>query len=218
MNRRGGFSLVELTIATAVVSVLTILVMSFLVNKFVQNARDNARADLQLQTQLTLDLINRDLKHAANVDDLNRWADTYAPGAPADQFSWQSDADTLVLAVPAQESDDDILYEDPQVYISYKDNYIYFISGGTLYKRILPAQAAGNGSQVTCPAGTAGCSPDPKLAAIIDNLTFTYYDAADNQVAPSNARSVKVSMRVIRQIFGKEIVIEESLRTVFRNE
>lgn len=219
MKNQRGFSLVELVVSVTVIATLTILTMTFLTDKFVENLKDNARADLELQLQLTLNLMSFDLKHSASVDTINRWADTHAPGSPSNNFSWQSDADTLVLARPAQKSNSDILYEDPHTYLSYKDNLIYFLdNNGVLWRRTIAANVANNGKQTTCPTGTAGCPTDSRLAHTISALSFTYYDENDAVVSAANARSVKATIRVHRVVFGDTIDIEQSLRSVFRNE
>ncbi|MBI3983671.1 prepilin-type N-terminal cleavage/methylation domain-containing protein [Candidatus Microgenomates bacterium] len=218
MKSQRGVTLVELLVATVVIASLVILVMNFLVDKFVANTIANARSDIQLQTQLTLDAINFDIKHAANVDSPNRWEDSYAPAAPANGYSWSSDSGTLVLAVPVHDQGNNILYEDPQVYVSYKNNLIYFVNNRTLYRRRLAAPVVGNTDQSTCPAGTAGCTADAKLAENITGFSLTYYDANDNQVAPTDARSVRVTIAVDKQVFGKQVSLSQSIRTVFRNE
>src|SRR3990167_506547 len=67
-----GFTMAELVVAASVIAVLTILIMNFVATQLVDNAVKNGRADLQLQIQQTLDIISRDIKLSANVDDQNR--------------------------------------------------------------------------------------------------------------------------------------------------
>ena len=215
---RKGFTLVELTVATAVVGVLIVLMMTFLTDKLVDNAIKNARSNLQHETRLTLDVINRDIKHSANVDELNRWPDAYAP-APGDDYSWTSDNDTLVLAHPAQDDTQNFVYEDPLTYITYKNDYVYFLDGTTLYKRILAAPVANNRATTTCPPGTAGCPADIVLARNVTDFTLSYYDGNDQAVAPGDARSVGVTLKVLENVFNRPVEVEYSIiRTVFRNE
>ena len=210
--------MVELLVATVVISTLIILMMNFVGGRIAGNARLNAISDLQLQTKLTLDVINRDIKHSANVDDQNRWADSYSPTSPGNDYGWVSDNSTLIIARPASNSNNTILYEDPQTYISYKDDLIYFVSNNTLYKRILAAEVANNKAQTTCPAGTSGCAEDIKLADNVSSFAVTYYDGNDDIVSPTIARSVAVTIRAERTIFGRQLSEEQTIRTVFRNE
>lgn len=213
-----GVTLVELTVATSVIALLIVLVMTFLVDKYVENAIANARADLQQQTQITLDIINRDLKVGGAVDSQNRWADGNSPGSPANNFSWQSDGDTLVLATPVQNSSQNIIYEDPNTYISYKNDFVYFLQNGSLYKRTLAAPVGGNVNTTTCPPSAPNCPDDIKLADNIASFDLDYFDANETTVSPANARSVGVNLRVSRNLYGKTIAIEETIRTVLRND
>jgi type II secretory pathway pseudopilin PulG len=216
---RSGLTLVELVVATAVISILTIVMMSFLANRIADNAVKNARSDIQLQTQQTLDQAGRDIKHSANVDDQNRWEDSYSPTSPSNNFGWFSDGGTLVLASPAQDQSSNVLWQDHQGYVSYKDNFIYFVSNGSLFKRTLAASIANNRESTTCPSGTSGCPADAQLANNVAEFSIVYYDANDNQVAViSEARSVAITMRVAKTVFSKDLDAQYTVRTVLRNE
>lgn len=219
IKKSKGFTLIELVIATAIISILTLMMGNFVAGRIADNAVKNATAELQLQTQIALDSIGQDIKLSANIDSSNRWEDDYAPGAPADLFSWDSDSDTLILARPVIKTDNTVAFEDPQTYITYKDNVIYFLSKGTLYKRILASEVNDNKAQTTCPVGGNGCPADDALLADnVDVFSIVYYDANDNAVSAQNARSVEVTLRVSRQAFNETLEVEESIRSVFRNE
>ncbi len=216
-TNKNGMTLVELVVATTVIAIIIVLIMSFLVGKIVTIAQASAQADLSLKTQLTLDIINRDIKQSADVEGQNIWADNYAPSAPANLYSWQSSGNTAILAHPAEDGNGNILYEDPKTYVSYKDDFIFFVSNNTLYKRTLAAQVSGNKSKTTCPAGTQNCPADIKLTDNVTSFTVSYYDANDNLVQPSSARSIGISLTVSKTEFGKTLSITQTIRTVFRN-
>lgn len=216
MNK--GFTMVELVIATSAIAVMTLLMMNFVAIRIADNARKNAQSGLQLQTQLALDNINREIRTSANVDENNRWDDNYAPiaGSP---LSWVSDEDTLILANPAIDTTNNVIFEDAQAYISAKDDVIYYLANNTLYRRTLAAPVANNRRQTTCPPDTNGCpSDDALLAANVQSFSVEYFDANDIQVPPSEARAVKVTLLVSKIVFGKTLDVEESVRSVFRNE
>jgi len=214
-----GTSLIELVIATSVISILTILMMNFLVSKIADNAIKNATADMQLQTQLALEVLNRDIKQSATADNPNRWADTNSPGSPANDFSWTSDADTIILAKPVLDQNSNVIYEDQQGYVSYKNNLIYFVNGGTLYKRVIAAPVSGNVSQTSCPSSQSGCPHDDSLLAnTVSGFSVHYYDANDSEVPPDQARSVSVTLRLSRSLFNRDLEVEQTIRSVFRNE
>lgn len=218
MNR-SGFTLVEAVIATAVVGLLAVLILNFLTNTLVNSVYKNARRDLLDETQLTLNEMNRDIRHASNVDDQNRWPDNNAPGAPSDLYSWNSDDDTVILASPAVDSNNEFIYQDPFAYITYKNNLIYFVENGTLYRRTLAADVNNNSARTTCPQDNAtSCPEDSKLAEGVTNFHIDYFNAEDQAVAPSEARSIRVSLRLEREKYGRILDVEYKIRSVFRNE
>ncbi|MEX0934255.1 MAG: type II secretion system protein [Candidatus Saccharimonadales bacterium] len=215
-----GITLVEIIVATAVTGILIAVIMSFFSDKMVANATASARSRLLMDAQLSLDVINRDIKHSARVDEINRWADAHAPDSPGDDFSWESNAEVLILASPAVDSNNNFIYQDSFAYITYKNNLIYFVENGNLYKRILAAEVEGNAVATTCPEGTSGCPTDTLLASNISDFSVLYYNANDEEVVPAdeNARSVRVNLSISDTVYSRKIEAEFSIRSVFRNE
>ncbi len=218
MNR-SGFTLIEAVIATAVVGLLAVLIMNFLTNTLVDSVYKGARRDLLDEAQLTLDEMNQDIRFASNVDEQNRWPDDNAPGAPSDLYSWESDDNTVILASPTVDSNNEFIYQDPFAYITNKNNLIYFVENGTLYRRTLAADVSGNSAETTCPPGNASdCPEDSKLAEGVTNFHIDYFNANDQAVSPSEARSIRVSLRLQREKYGRTLSVGYEIRSVFRNE
>lgn len=214
-----GYTLVELTISTAIISALVLLMMNFMSVRIADNANKSARSSIQLQAQKAIDIVTRDIKHSASVDGQNRWADNHAPDSPTNNFSWVSDSDTLILAHPAISTSGSVLFQDAQGYVSYKDDFIYFVKDGVLYKRILAAPVANNRAVTTCPSGTSGCPADIKLADDVEQFSILYYATGEqggNDPAPS--RSVDVTLKINKKVFGKNIIEEKREHTTFRNQ
>ena len=214
-----GFTLLELMVATMVTSLLLILVMTFLVNTTVNHTVDTARADLLREAQLTLDNIGREIRLSANADEQNRWEDDNAPDAPTDLYSWSSDDDTLILATAAMDSSGNILFDDPLNYLSHKNNNIYFVSNGVLYKRTLADPVAGNTAETSCPPSAAdSCTDDRALVDTVLNFTVRYFNNENVEVPPTQARSIELSLSLQKERYGRTINADFSTRTVFRNE
>lgn len=213
-----GVTLIELVVATAIVSIVAVLTINFLVDKVIDNQIQSARSDMLGEAQQALDTMGSDVRHSANVDDENRWPDDHSPGAPGDLYSWQSDSDTLVLARPAEDSNGDFIYQDPFAYITHKDNLVYFVDDSTLYRRTISADVADNSETNSCPPGTASCRSDSTLANNITGYTLDYYDAQDTSVPPDQARSVQVTITLARRVYNRELDVTYQTRWVFRNE
>jgi prepilin-type N-terminal cleavage/methylation domain-containing protein len=125
MKNSRGFTLVETIIALAVTSMLMFIIINFMTNSIVQYAVVNARADLLNEAQAALDIMADDTRLSGNADANNRIPDVYAPLAPTDELSWASDNDTLVLATAVEDINGNIVFADPALYISEKNNYVY---------------------------------------------------------------------------------------------
>lgn len=214
-----GFTLTELVITLTVTSIVILILMNVAVTSIVNYTVAAARADLLSETQLALDIVNNDIRLSASADEQNRWGDAFAPAAPTDQFSWQSTHNTLVLATVVEDDSGSILFADPAHYISHKNNVIYFLQDGTLYKRVLAADVPGNRAVTSCPSASAGptCPADRAVLNNMNALTIRYYDGENNQVAPDNARSVELEITVTARKYGRDISVSHTTRTVFRN-
>lgn len=218
--RQNGFTLTEIVISLAITSLVIIGILNFAAISIVQYSVASARAQVLSEAQSALDVVNNDIRLSASADDQNRWEDQYAPGAPANEYSWESDNDTLVLARVVEDDDGDIIFSDPAQYISHKNNVIYFLQNGTLYRRILADPVNGNSVSSTCPAGQASssCPADRVILRNVRSLTFSYRNGEDVVVQPVDARSVEISVRVGQRRYGRDIDVTYSTRTVFRND
>jgi Tfp pilus assembly protein PilE len=214
-----GFTVVELAIAMVVLVVVSGAVITFSVNKTIEAARVSTRADLLTNAQIGLDRMANDIRLSSKADDANRWSDNNAPGAPSNTYSWQSNASTLILAASAQTSDGTILFDDKADYITTKNNYIYYLSGGTLYKRILAAPVSNNSAVTTCPPSlaTASCPADKTVLTDVKSFSIKYYDTLNQQVDPASARSIQLSVQLSATSFGQAITTNYTTRMVFRN-
>lgn len=220
MRTERGFTTVELTIAIGVISILSIILLVFFSNNMSQFAISNARAELLNEARLTLDAVTEDIRLSANADENNRWEDANAPD-PGNGFSWTSDGDTLILATAALDADNNILFEDPAEYVSWKNNNIYFLQDDVLYRRTLAAPIADNTAVTTCPAAAASneCPRDKvMLNSKVDKFMVRYIDGNGDEVTPTNARSVELEIGISRTVYGQHISAEYATRMVFRND
>ncbi len=217
---RGAFTIVELLVSVLVTSLLVMVIMNFTADSLVNYAINIARRDLLAEAQEALDKIADETRLSANADQNNRWQDTHAPGAPGNLLSWNSSGSTLILATAAQNTSKDIIFSDPAKYITEKNNNIYFVSNGTLYRRTLASTVASNAAKTTCPssAASASCPADEALISNITNFVVRYIDGDGNQVTPTNARSIELEIDLSRNYYGRNITADYKTRMVFRND
>lgn len=216
-NAQSGFTLVELSVATAVTGILIIVVMGFTINSFIQISRDSARSDLLREAQISLDTVTQDIRLSSNAYETSSILDENAPG---DSEEWTASNNVLILATAAQDRNRNILFADALHYTSHKNNRIYFVDNGTLYRRTLAADVENNAVSTSCPASqtSSGCPQDSLLARNVRAFTVRYFDGNNQEVPPNQARSVEVDLELEATKYGKQITANYSTRTVFRNE
>lgn len=215
-----GVSLVELIITISIISILSIVLMNFMVEWVKQYAITQTRASMLTTAQDTLDIVTDSIRLSAAADQNNRWQDPYSPSAPTNQLSWQSNGSTLVLASAVENSSGTILFSDPLNYTSHKNNLIFFVNGGTLYLRTLAAPVTGNSKKTTCPStsATTACPADRKLAQNVSGFAVNYLNAENQTVTPTSARSIELTLTLSKQQFGQTIESSDKARMVFRND
>lgn len=219
MMRQRGFTIIELIVAVSVVSVIGLLVIGFLTDGSTDSLRSIARTDLQYQSQVALDIANKDIKYASGATTNNAWPDAHSPGAPSNLYSWQSDGDTLVLASPATNASGAYLYADPATYLPHKNNIVYFVQSGNLYRRMIAAAVPGNSAVTTCPEASASpaCPADMLVSPDVNGFTVNYLDGSNNPVAPTGAHALKLDLQ-LRQITGAQTIeTSYTIHVVFRN-
>lgn len=220
LSNVSGFTLVELIISCIMVSIMSMVLINFLGTWTQQNALTTARVSLLNDAQVALDSIGENIRQSASADQNNRWLDPNSPGAPTNQQSWQSNGTTLILATAAQDSNSNILFSDTANYTSWKNNYVYFVSNQVLYVRTLAANVSGNKAVTTCPASsaTSSCPKDRALTSNATSFSVKYYNNDNQEVTPTNARSIELSITLQTKKYNQPIQANYKTRMVFRNK
>ncbi len=216
LKDESGFTLIELIVVMLVMSILSLALSAFISSLLVASGQANANAVLQTTAETALDQVNTDIMLSGRVDQTNRWPD---PNGPGGTYGWQSSSQTLILAHIATDSSGNAIFVDSSDYITQKDDYIYYLSGNTLYRRILASGANGDTATTTCPPAlaTSSCPADTTIATGVTNWLVTYYNASNNVVSPSNARSVQLSITLSTTYAGHTVNASYVTRMVFRN-
>jgi hypothetical protein len=120
----------------------------------------------------------------------------------------------------AVDTSGNIIFSDPQTYVTTKNNLVYFVSGGTLYKRTIAASAANNSATTSCPAAkaTTSCPADKELLHNVTAFTVSYLDGSNNSVTPTSARSIELNVNVATTQFHHTQSANYTTRMVFRND
>ena len=215
-----GFTLVEALVVLVVTTMLVLVITNFMLANTEQSVLATERDSIQKETEQSLDLAANDIRLSANADAVNRWPDANSPGGSGNLYGWQSDGDTLVLATAAQDTNGNILFSDSKNYITQKNNVVYFVKDGTLYKRTIAATVSGNATRTSCPAASASstCPADKELLHNVTAFSVNYLNGQNQTVSPTDARSVQLNVTVTKSVFGKPQTVNYTTRMVFRND
>tara|TARA_B100002049_G_C16021348_1_gene350380 strand:- start:363 stop:1040 length:678 start_codon:yes stop_codon:yes gene_type:complete len=218
-TRQLGMTLPELIVAISVTVVISTVIVNFMIDNIRTSSAQSARQSLLGSARITLDKVTNDIRHSAAADDNNRWNDPHSPGAPGNQLSWQSNANTLVLATAAKNTSGDIIFDDPSNYITAKNNYVYFVQNGILYKRIIASPVANNAAKTTCPEASSSpsCPKDTVVVRDVKSFSVAYINADNTSVTPSSARAVELTLTLEDKVFGESVNASYKTRMVFRN-
>lgn len=212
-----GFTIIELMVSVSVSAILAAVMVAISLYFYADILRQQAIAELAVQNQSILRRMVEDIRTADAIHNTNTLADANAPAG-----GWQTSDpnNVMIISSPASDSNRDIIY-NPDDNLPYENELIYYGSGSKLAKRTIKNQlASGNQAVTTCPtsAVTPTCPADIQLSSYLDNLVFVFYDS-DNAVTTqaASARSVSITLRLKRKIYGRDIVFDNTIRTTLRN-
>jgi len=185
-GRPRGFTLIEMLIGLAIISLLIVAILSFYSKGQQQFMNQNIQSDVLEKSRYPLALIARDVKSAAQV------AATWG--------SYTTSSNTLVLEVPSVDSSGLIIDVNSQF-----DYVIYRVFNRKL-ERIYDAKEG----------VSARVDGSRNLADDITGLSITYYDASDATLSSNfaTAASVRVSLSTARKGFRR--TFQESMNSKFK--
>ena len=204
MNRldQRGVTTLELLIGASLVTLLAIAMGDFVIENLRRYVKNEAQIAVQQNTRVASELLLRTIRSAQAVESSNRWPDPNGPGGSGNQYSWSSSTSnpaTLVLAVPAVDTDGNALYADSLHNSLHTNDVVFYIdaSSQSLYRRVIANPVSGNAAKTTCPPAlaTASCPPDTRVIDSVANLTTAYLLANNvSATTPSSAAAIQVTL------------------------
>lgn len=219
-NDQSGFTITEVVVSVVLVAIMITVITGFGLSTLASYSINTARAELLGDARLATDIMNRDIRLSANVDEANRIDDANAPGAPDNTLSWQSGEAVLVLATAAEDGEGNILFADASNYVTEKNNLIYYVVDGELRRRVLAADVDNNSATTTCPPdqATEGCPADSVFAENVAVFQLRYVDRLGEETTLDNARAVEVVLELAAERYSRVIEVKQESRMVFRND
>jgi Tfp pilus assembly major pilin PilA len=212
-----GFTLAELNIMMVVGALVILAVSAIFTNYFVLITRNNLYVEMTADSQNLLRSMVEELRFGAGIRQVNSLSD---PNMPTGGWNTSNDNFVIIIAVPAKGVNGNFII-NTATGSAYKNEYVYFKSGGDLYRRVLAdTSASGNATTTTCPLSqvSSTCPADVKLVDGIDSVVFQLFDQ-DNYptIDPLLARSINIFVSLQKDTFGIPIRVDNNMRITLRN-
>lgn len=210
-NTQLGVTLVELVIAISVTIILSISIVSLIVVWLQQYSISSVRNNLSTDAQATIRRMSDDVRKSTKLLTANAVNDANAPTPPG---NWTSNSTRLVLAQSPRKSNGDLAYA-AGTYTGTPDSIIYYVNNGSMYRRVIPANYAGNVNLplVTC-AGTSaigGCASDLKIGSDIKSINYVFYTKSGAVTTdPNLTTSIKMTLQLEKNQAGQTVTSTSS--------
>ena len=216
-----GFPIVEMAIATTVAGTILVAAFSITFSLLADYLKASAQAQMVVESQNILQFITDDVRFASSIVNNN----TVTDANPLSGSTWTTGdvTDALVLQIPTLDASGAFIIDsatgDP-----YPNEIVYFADGASFYRRTLANPAAvGNNLTTTCPIAIASpsCPADATLTDdLFNGISFTFYDQDDTVISGgdvSAARSVDITLTISKNVFGRQVDFDNSIRMTLRN-
>ena len=216
LNER-GVTLVELMVVISIASIVLLAVASISIYIYGDTLRGSIRARLGGESQNILRSVTEELRQSSAIRTTNANPDSHAPSGG---WNTRNANLSLIISTPALDTNNNFIM-NTQSGFPYQNEIVYFVSGGTLYKRYIANQsAAGNRTKTTCPAASANasCPQDIEMSKYFKDMNFVFYDQ-NNDVTTNipNARSILLNIDLERKVYGQPVTFENAIRITIRN-
>ncbi|HEX9679563.1 MAG TPA: type II secretion system protein [Candidatus Saccharimonadales bacterium] len=216
--KNSGYTIVELIIAIVVATVLAGVLFVITINYYGAAFRAEATTQMALESQAFLLRLVEDTKLAGSIGSTNLIDDS---NGPAGGWTTNDPSNILIIREPATDVDRNIIYDSLTGY-PYYNEFIYFLDGPNMYKRVLKNEnASGNTAITTCPpaVANASCPTDRLFSDKVSNLTFVFYDHAGTTTADAGqAKSIDFSVDMETPVFGEILKLANSIHVTLRNQ
>jgi len=212
-----GYTIVELTIALLVGSILSLTVTAFTFGFYVDTLKAQTETNMLIESQTILRSVANDMRYSSQILTTTSIADE---NEPADGWNTSNDDLILVLSTPAIDTSGEFII-DPLTGNPYQNELIFFANETDFHKRVLAnPDAENNRSFTTCPqeVATSDCPPDPILSENFENMSFVFYDQnGDTTSDPVLGRSVDIIINLGANVQGESITVNNQIRMTLRN-
>lgn len=216
-SRENGYTVVELITVIVVLGIILIPLSVITINFMGAMIARNTEAQLAAESQILLRSITEELRTASSVRPNATIAD---PNAPPGGWTTANASLILVISTPVLDNSPDRNFvPDPLTNLPMQNEIVYFAKDKDLYRRRLANPAAPvNNISTTCPVASPTCPADTKLTSNFDHMDFVLYNQDDAVTTDiSQARSILMTVNMIKPTFGRDAKFINQMRMTIRN-
>lgn len=212
-----GFTIVELLLSISIATIISGVMLYLSLNMFGDVVRARQTAELAHESQQLLRAIIEDVRLAGSLSSTNQNSDPYAPSG-----GWQTNdpSNILIIDSPAIDSSRNIIYNN-NTGLPYDNEVVYYSNSKQMYRRILTDPLATNNNVArSCPpaSATSTCPADRLYSNNLSDLSFQFFDEANTTTANATlARSVQITVKLEKRIYGTPVTFTNTIRTTLRN-
>lgn len=184
-----GFTLLEVLITIGIVTVMGALLMVVMVNSAGLFTKESSNLKQNLNSNDALVHIRSSIKSSSSL--LATYID--------EGTTYTSGASQLILKTPSLDSSNNVI-------IDSFDTYVYFLDSNKLRFKSFPAILSSRKAQ------------DQILTTIADSLIFHYFDSTNQEVVPTSAVKVKISLTLKQNSLGNYQIQTATSEASLRND
>jgi len=170
-----GFTIVELTIALLVGSMLSLTILAFTFSFYMDSLKAQAETNMLIESQTILRRVADDMRYSSKILVTTTLPDE---NEPTDGWNTSNDDLILVLSTPAINTSGEFAFNE-LTGSPYQNELIFYADGTDFHKRVLAnPTASSNRTYTTCPeeVSNSTCPPDPLFSENFKDMSFVFHD------------------------------------------
>lgn len=193
MNKK-GYTLIETIIVMALIGIIVTVIASLYTTGLKTYSEEVEKTNLQVENRVTLNRLKNDLLQGYRIEP--GWTD------PDDSTVYTTSENTVVIAVPAIDSNNDWIYSGNTPDL---DHIVYFKDGDNLYKRVEASNSDPDKRKISGPSVEA---------TYVSSLIFSY----DQDPGTGLVKTVTADMTLARTIRGRNVSTNYKTTVSLRNK
>lgn len=219
---QAGFTIPELVVTLSVFGILSVAMMTAIVNYYSTIVRNNIAINMTVTSQNFLRTTVERIRYSSGVSSTNSLSNTAQGGTTTAGF-WNTGNTNfvIVIQVPAIDQVTSEQIVSSATGDTYLNELVYYRESNNLKLQTLAANTGADGTNSlssTCSVAQPGCPGDKIILEDLDTISFVFYDKnIDVTPTPDEAKSIYITLTTSRDSFFDPVELTNSIRVTLRN-